>query len=77
MPDNEQLAELERRIRQAEEANATARRELANRRSELSAPMRRSLWMLAMVALILAAGTGGRGESCGRTQFCLPAGQWM
>ena len=78
MLDPSRLKELESQIRQAEEANEAARRELANRRrSELSPPMRRWLCVLGVLAFVLAVGAGSCGASCGQTRWCFPAGQWM
>jgi hypothetical protein len=76
MLETERLEELERRIRHAEEANEASRRELANRRSELSPAMRRALWVLGVLALVLAAGAGSCGAACARAPapfFCFPA----
>jgi hypothetical protein len=74
MLEHEHLEELERRIQRAEEANEAARRELANRRSELSPGMRQSLWMLAVVVLVLTVGAGGCGVSCSRATRCWQGG---
>lgn len=77
MLDNKRLEELERWIEQAEEANAAARRDLANRRPRISPLTRWSIWVFVVLALVLGAAAASCGASLGRTNLCFPAGPWL